>query len=329
MVVTLLAYGCPVQAIVHAFGLDERTVANWRERAGKHCETVHQALVEQGKLDLLHVQADEIRVKARGRIVWMGLAMMVSTRLWLAGAVSQTRDHTLADGLLHQVRRCSQKMCALLVCTDGWSAYPNSIRRAFREKQKRTAGRGRCALEVWPELHIGTVIKCTLNKHLKEVIRQMNHGSLEAALKLLEHSRGGTMLNTSFIERFNGTMRERLATLTRKCRHATVQVSALQTGMYLLGTTYNFCWPHQELSCVREHATGKRHRVRACTPAMAAQLTDHVWSVYELLSYKVVPPPWVAPKRRGRPRTRPLPEPTHPKRPRGRPRKQVPYATTS
>jgi transposase-like protein/IS1 family transposase len=243
LVVTLLAYGCPVQAIVHAFGLDERTVASWRDRAGKHCETVHQAIVEQGKLDLLHVQADEIRVKARGMIAWMGLAMMVSTRLWLAGAVSQTRDCALADGLLQQVRRCSQKVCGLLVCTDGWSAYPNSIRRAFREKMKRTAGRGRCALAVWPELHIGTVIKCTVKKHLKEVIRQMTHGSLEAALKLLQHSRGGTMLDTSFIERFNGTMRERLATLTRKCRHATAQLSALQTGMYLLGTTYNFCWP--------------------------------------------------------------------------------------
>jgi transposase-like protein len=73
MVVTLLAYGCPVQAIVHACGLDERTVASWRDRAGKHGETAHQALVEQGQLDLLHVQADEIRVKARGRIAWMGL----------------------------------------------------------------------------------------------------------------------------------------------------------------------------------------------------------------------------------------------------------------
>jgi transposase-like protein/IS1 family transposase len=328
-VVTLLAYGCPVQAIVHAFGLDERTVASWRDRAGRHCQQVHQALVEQGQLDLLHVQADEIRVKARGQIAWMGLAMMVSTRLWLAGVVSQTREKGLADHLLQQVRRCSQKMCALLVSTDGWSAYPNSIKRAFREKIKRTAGPGRCILEVWPQLHIGTVIKRTVKSHLQEVIRQMSHGSLVAALKLLEGSKGGTMLNTSFIERFNGTMRERLATLTRKCRHATVQLSGLQTGMYLLGTTYNFCWPHQELSCVREQDTGKRHRIQACTPAMAAQLTDHVWSVCELLSYKVVPLPWVAPKRRGRPRTRPVPDPTQPKRPRGRPRKQVLCATTS
>src|SRR6266852_4618570 len=110
MVVTLLAYGCPVQAIVHAFGLDERTVASWRDRAGKHCETVHQALVEQGKLDLLHVQADEIRVKARGMIAWMGLAMMVSTRLWVAGVVSRSRDKSLADRLLQQVRRCSEEV---------------------------------------------------------------------------------------------------------------------------------------------------------------------------------------------------------------------------
>ena len=53
MGVTRLSYGCPVQAIVHAFGLDERTVASWRDRAGKHCQQVHQAVVEQGKLDLV------------------------------------------------------------------------------------------------------------------------------------------------------------------------------------------------------------------------------------------------------------------------------------
>lgn len=65
IVVTLLAFGCPVQAIVQAYGLDERTVASWRDRAGSQCQRVHQAVIEQGQLDLLHVQADEIRVKAR------------------------------------------------------------------------------------------------------------------------------------------------------------------------------------------------------------------------------------------------------------------------
>src|SRR5216110_2113927 len=100
IVVTLLSYGCPVQAIVHAFGLDERTVASWRDRAGEHCERVHHARVEQGQLDLMHVQADEIRVKGRKMIAWMGLAMMVSTRLWIAGVVQHSRDRGLADHLL-------------------------------------------------------------------------------------------------------------------------------------------------------------------------------------------------------------------------------------
>src|SRR5438067_11010985 len=54
IVVTLLTYGCPTQAIVHAFDLDERTVADWRDRAGMPCQKVHQHLVEQGQLDLMH-----------------------------------------------------------------------------------------------------------------------------------------------------------------------------------------------------------------------------------------------------------------------------------
>src|SRR6266699_2855803 len=113
-----------------------------------------------------HVQADEIRVKARGMVVWMGLAIMVSTRLWLGGVVSRSRDTTLADQLLHQVRACCQAACHLLVCTDGWAAYPGSIKRAFRDKVKRTAGCGRAHLEIWSGLHIGTVIKHTVNKRL-------------------------------------------------------------------------------------------------------------------------------------------------------------------
>ena len=97
IVVTLLTYGCPIQAIVYAFGLDERTVADWRDRAGVHCQQVHQEIIEQGQLDLMHVQADEIRVKGCKMMAWMGLAMMVSTRLWLGGVVQLSRDRGLAD----------------------------------------------------------------------------------------------------------------------------------------------------------------------------------------------------------------------------------------
>ena len=319
IVVTLLAFGCPVQAIVQAYGLDERTVASWRDRAGQQCQRVHQAVVEQGGLDLVHVQADEIRVKARGMVAWMALAIMVPTRLWLGGVVSRTRDSSLADRLLQQVRACSQAACALLVCTDGWAAYPNSIKRAFRDKVKRMAGPGRASLQVWSSLHIGTVIKQTVNKRLTGVLRQMSHGSMAQAMRLLQRSEGGQVLNTSYIERLNGTVRERLATLTRKCRHAAQRLQALETGMYLIGSTYNFCCFHQALS---KRTAGAAHRPLRQTPAMASGLTDHLWSLSELLRYKVAPAFWVEPKRRGRPRRQPVAEPSLPKRPRGRPRRK-------
>ena len=59
-------------------------------------------------MDLMHVQADEIRVKGWKMIAWMGLAMMVSTRLWVAGVVQVSRDRSLADRLMPQVRRSAQ-----------------------------------------------------------------------------------------------------------------------------------------------------------------------------------------------------------------------------
>ncbi len=294
VVITRLPYGCPIQAIVSAFGLDERTVANWRDRAGYHCQKLHQTLVEQAALDLVHVQADEIRVKGRRMTAWMGLAMMVSTRLWLAGVVSLTRDSGLADRLLAQVRRCCQTLRAVLVCTDGWAAYPGSIRRAFREKVKRTVGRGRSTLVAWPEILIATVIKHTKQRRVVEVSRQMTQGTLEHAQELLAQSQGGSVLNTAFIERLNATFRERLATLTRRCRHAAQRLEALETGMYLIGCVYNFCVVHDELS-------SSRHVGSACTPAMAAKLTDRVWSVTDVLTFRAPPPPWGEPKRRGLP----------------------------
>ncbi len=300
IVVTLLSYGCPPQAAVHAFGLDERTVARWQKRAGVHCQHIHEEQVMQGKLDLQHVQADEIRVKGCQKIPWMALAVMVSSRLWLGGAVSLTRDRHLADQLMRIVKACCQSLRPLLVLTDGWSAYPNSIGRAFREKVKRGTDRGRSRLQAWPEILIGTVIKRTQKKRVVEVVRRMTQGYQQAAMALLRATGGGNDLNTAFIERLNATFRQRLACLARRCRHAARRVDLLEAGMWLVGCTYNFCWPHHELSRREAKARDRKGEV-LITPAMASGLTDHVWSMRELLSHRIPPPPWVAPKRRGRP----------------------------
>jgi hypothetical protein len=140
LVVTLLAHGCPRQAIVIAFGFDERTAARWGARAGVQGRAVQEHLVEQPR-DLGQVQADEIRVKTQRGIVWMALAMMVRTRLWLAGEVGERRNMTLIRQLIERVRRCAAYR-PLLVCTDGLSAYVRPVRETFRDPE-RTGAHGR------------------------------------------------------------------------------------------------------------------------------------------------------------------------------------------
>ncbi len=71
--------------------------------------------------------------------------------------------------------------------------------------------------------------------------------------------------------------------------------------MFLVGTAYNFVWSHDSLRLPNDRPG---HKWRERTPAMAAGLTDHPWTMDELLRYQVPPAPWVAsppPKRRGRP----------------------------
>jgi len=231
IVVTLLTYGCPVQAIVKAFRFDERTIALWRDRAGKQCQRVHETMMQQADLTLSHVQADEIRVKGRKQVIWMALAILVPTRLWLAGVVQPTRDTSLADRLFAQVRQWTKHISAILVCVDGWPAYPHSIERAFRSKIKRTVGRGRCCLALWSDLIIGQVIKHQHKHRVVEVERRLRLGDPDKAEKLLQETAGYKVLNTAYIERLNGTMRERLAALTRKCRHAAHRIETLHQGI--------------------------------------------------------------------------------------------------
>src|SRR5437763_3616768 len=153
IILTLLAFGCPTQAIVQAYGFDERTIAAWLDRAGSHTQKVHQALVVNGKLDLGQVQADEIYVKGHGFRAWMAMALMVSTRLWLGGVVHLKRERALADTLMKLVVACCAPFVLVLVMVDGWKAYPKAILKAFRTPQERNKGqRGRPRLVKWPGL---------------------------------------------------------------------------------------------------------------------------------------------------------------------------------
>jgi transposase-like protein len=295
LVVTLLAHGCPVQAIVVAFGFDERTVAAWLIRAGRQSQAVHEHLVQTPR-DLGQVQADEIRVKKQGGIVWMALAMMVSTRLWLAGEVSEHRDLPLIRRLIERVRACALRR-AILFCTDGLHTYIRAMRETFRDAV-RTGTRGRPRLRPWKRLLIAQVVKRYERRRVVEVERRIVQGSGAQVEHIRCRSQGAGVINTAYIERLNATFRERLSSLTRRGRALARQTCTLRHGMYLIGTVYNFCTPHASLRLMKTAAD--RAGVDR-TPAMAAGITDHGWSVRELLSFHVPPPRWTPPKRRGRP----------------------------
>ncbi len=287
LVITLLAHGCPVQAIVAAFGFDERTVAAWWARAGRQGQAVQEQLVEQPR-DLGQVQADEIRVKKQGGIVWMALAMMISTRLWLAGEVSEQRDMTLIRRLIERVRACALHR-PLLFCTDGLCSYVRAIRETFRDPV-RTGAHGRPRLRPWRNVCIAQVVKRYAQRRVVDIERRIVAGTPARVETLRRRAQGEGVINTAYIERLNATFRERLASLTRRGRALARHTLTLQHGMYLIGTVYNFCTPHASLA----HAGGET------TPAMAAGITDHCWTVQELLAFHVPPPCWAPPKQRGR-----------------------------
>jgi len=288
LVVTLLAHGCPVQAIVAAFGVDERTVADWWARSGRQGQAVQEYLVAQPR-DLGQVQADELRVKKQGGIVWMAMAMMVKTRLWLGGEVSEQRDLPLIRRLMERVRRCAAHR-PLLVCTDGLVSYIRAIRETFRDPIHTGKG-GRPRLRPWRHVFIAQVVKRYERRRVVATDRRIVDGTPARVETLRRRSQGSGVINTAYMERLNATFRAHLAPLARRGRALARQTLTLHEGMFLVGTVYNFCTPHASLA----------HTGRGTTPAMAAGITDHCWSVRELLSFHVPPPRWTPPTQRGRP----------------------------
>lgn len=296
LVVTLLAHGCPVQAIVVAFGLDERTVRDWLGKSGQHCQQVHEHFMEQMEIDLGQVQADEIKVKTQGGSMWMALALMVGTRLWLGGVVGAKRDKHLIRQLADQVRQWA--LCRpILIAVDGFSAYVKAFRRALRTPYKGGKG-GRPRMFEWPDVAIVQVVKRRSPPF--SIKRRIALGCADLVERLLSASQGGGLINTAYIERLNATFRQRLASLVRRTRALARAPQTLVEGMYLVGCVYNFCTHHKSLRLPLYITERRVHWVKR-TPAIVAGLTDHRWSVHEILTFKVPLSPYVRPKRRGRP----------------------------
>jgi transposase-like protein len=271
LVLTLLAYGCPLPAIVAACALDERTVAAWQQKAGQHAKQVQEQVVCQGQVELGQVQGDELYVKTQSGSVWMATAMCVFSRLFVWGTVAKERDTTLITQVVVQVRAAARVGQPILWAVDGFAAWPKAILHVFRTPV-RTGKRGRPRLVVWDNLHIVQVVKQYTGRRLSRVQRRLKHGCLSCAEQIMHATQGGLgVINTAYIERLNATFRTWLPALTRRSRTPAREVAHLEAAMFWMGAVYNFCRVHTTLQG---------------TPAMAADLTDHVWSVDELLRYR-------------------------------------------
>jgi len=309
-VIILLAYGCPIQAIVKAFGLDERTVRAWHKRAGQHCQSIHEHVVENSQHDLQQVQADEIKVtpalaggarETQRGTFWMALAIWVPTRLWMGGAVSAQRALTLIQALADKVR--SMAFCRpLLLAVDGLASYVSAFRNAFRSKLPRQEGElGRCKLVAWQDIAIVQVVKQRVEGVLN-VERRIVQGAKNMIERLIITTQGKGVINTAFIERLNATFRQRINSLTRRTRTLAQRAETLVAGMYIVGCFYNFCDFHHSLR-LKLSVGSFGYRWVQRTPAIASKLADHQWTPAELFHFKVPPPRWEPPKRRGRPST--------------------------
>lgn len=296
-VLTLLAHGCPMQAIVVAFGIDERTVASWQERAGAHCRQLHEHLVQAGGVDLGHVQADELHVKmAAGWRGWLGLAIAVKSRMWLGAQLGQTRDKPFLRALVKQVRACA-KCLGVLICVDGLAGYPQAFRHGFT-KPVHTGKVGRPKLVLEKGFLVAQVVKQYSQRRIVSVDRRVAIGTEEEVAAVIQATGTGTGINTAFIERFNALIRARVHRLVRRGRALAKQSSTLMASIYLMGCHYNFCTLHESLRLNAPSEADQKWQER--TPAMAAGLTDHRWTMEQLLTYRVPPPACVPPKRRGR-----------------------------
>lgn len=168
-----------------------------------------------------------------------------------------------------------------LMTSDEYSAYPTAIMEAYSEVQEspRTGrpGRPKNPVKVLPkELTFATVHKERKDGRVVKVTTRIIFGTLAAVMKALTVSLVSTLVNTVYIERQNGTDRNRNRRKVRKTYCFSKDLEVHEAMTYFTMYSYNFCWPVRTL---RVQVGEKQYEQR--TPAMAAGLADHIWTIQE------------------------------------------------
>jgi hypothetical protein len=229
-VLTRLGHGCPLPAMVAAFGVAERTVAHGPARGGPHCRRVPEAQVAQGQVELQPVPADEWWVKRVARRVWLALAMAAPTRRWLGGVLSVHRDGRLLTARAEPVR-AGAKSGALRLCGDGLASSVTAFPRVFRYPI-RSGRRGRPRLRIAPGLLIAQVLKRYAQRRVIGVVPRGVRGTAAALAAVLTATGTGKVLPTAYSERLKATLRRALAPWVRRGRAIAREGRTLNAGLY-------------------------------------------------------------------------------------------------
>jgi hypothetical protein len=191
--------------------------------------------------------------------------------------------------------------CAPLFLTDGFKEYTTALLTHYGQwvQSERRQATGPLPPPRWmplPQLLYAQVIKTVRRRRLVRVTHRVVFGTLEAVNQVLVPY--GWQINTAFIERLNLTIRQHVAAVGRRVATLCKGEEGLRQQLALFQVYHNFVLPHTSLrqplpQPVPTKGTGSATQWRPCTPAMAAGLTDHVWTLREVLRFRV--PPWPQP----------------------------------
>jgi IS1 family transposase len=310
-----LAEGLGIRAVARVFEVDPNTVLGWLVEVAEHAAAfsqyfLHDVRVTQVQLDELFallsaVKAGEVsateaiqRLSCSPHWVWGALDPV--TKLLLTIDVGD-RTLAMAQRVVHQVVQVLAPGCVPLFLTDGFKEYTTALLTHFGQwvQPSRRQAKGPVPKPRWmplPALLYAQVVKTVRRRRLVDVQHRVVFGTLSAVQQVLAVH--GWQINTAFIERVNLSMRQHVAAVGRRVSTLCKGEDGLRQQLALYHVYYNFCLPHTSLRLPlpqpeSTHGNGSAKRWQAQTPAMVAGLTDHVWTLREVLLFRV--PPWPQP----------------------------------
>ena len=304
-----------IRATARVFEVAPTTVLQWLVEAAEQLRAFSAYFLcnlhlEQLQLDELYAvlrafKAGEISdAEAIKRLerspYWVWTVMAPQSKLLVVVDVG-SRTLAMAQRVVHQVTEMLARDCVPLFLTDGLKDYAPALLTHFgqwRQPERRHAT-GPIPKPRWmplPALLYAQVVKSYRRRRLVGVTHRVVFG-IQLAIEQVLAACGWT-INTAFIERLNLDIRQRVAAVGRRVNTLCRGEESLRDQLVLFQTYHNFVVPHTSLRQplpVTEATNGGSAKVwRPCTPAMAAGLTDHVWSLKEVLCYRV--PPWPQPQ---------------------------------